>query len=52
MSDNQKRSHDFALLLVQNRIAKDEKCELLDLMAEYNIAYSAMLKELSNQDTE
>lgn len=51
MTDNEKRAHDFAMAVVQNYLAKKEKYELLDLIAEYNISYDEMFKQLDSQNT-
>jgi hypothetical protein len=49
MTDNEKRAHDFAMAVVQDRLARDEKCQVPDLIGEYNVAYSEMLDELNKQ---
>lgn len=52
MISNEERAHDFAMALVQDRLARDEKCELDDLIGQYNVAYAAMIKELNeNQES-
>lgn len=48
MNDNEKRAHDFAIAVVQDRLAKDAKCDLKDLIGEYNVSYNEMLQELNN----
>lgn len=49
MTDNEKRAHDFAMAAVQDRLARDEKSQVPDLIGEYNVAYSEMLDELNKQ---
>ncbi len=51
MISNEQRAHDFAMAVVKDRLARDEKCELADLIGEYNVAYTEMIKEL-NQNQE
>ena len=50
MNDNEKRAHDFAIAIVQDRLARDENSKIPDLIGEYNIAYSEMLEELNRQN--
>lgn len=50
MTDNEKRAHDFAIAVVQDRLAKDNSCKIPDLISEYNVAYSEMLEELNKQE--
>ena len=50
MTDNEKRAHDFAMAVVQDRLAKDETCKIPELIGEYNVAYSEMLEELNKQN--
>ena len=50
MNDNEKRAHDFAIAVAQDRLAKDDNCKIPDLIAEYNVAYSEMLEELNKQN--
>lgn len=52
MTDNEQRAHDFAMALVQDRLARGEYSELLDLIAQYNIAFAEMKKELDGQDSQ
>ncbi len=50
MTDNEKRAHDFAIAVVQDRLARDEKSNTKDLIAEYNVSYTEMLEELNRQN--
>ena len=50
MNDNEKRAHDFAMAVVQDRLSKDDNCKIPDLIGEYNVAYSEMLEELNKQE--
>lgn len=50
MSDNEKRAHDFAMAIVQDKLARDEKIMMPELIGEYNVAYSEMLEELNKQN--
>ena len=52
MTDNEKRAHDFSMAVVQDRLARDEKCMIPDLISEYNTAYTEMLEELNHQNTQ
>ena len=50
MSDIEKRAHDFAMAIVQDRLARDDNSKIPDLIGEYNVAYSEMLKELNKHN--
>ena len=49
MTDNEKRAHVFAMAVVQDRLSRDEKCMIPDLISAYNVSYTEMLEELNKQ---